>query len=76
MLKNGVHLRVIGDLGPQLFNTSMDPLALRDRVIDDIRTQLSAEAGISRDDRERLIAELQIALAAAGWSPPAIVHAT
>jgi len=57
-VKNRIHLAVIGDLGPQLFNTSMDPLALRDRVIDDIRTQLSAEAGISRDDRERIIAEI------------------
>src|SRR5438552_1221478 len=57
-VKNRIHLAVIGDLGPQLFNTSMDPLALRDRVIDDIRTQLGAEAGISRDDRERLIAEI------------------
>jgi pilus assembly protein CpaF len=57
-VKNRIHLAVIGDLGPQLFNTSMDPLALRDRVVDDIRTQLSAEAGISRDDRERLIAEI------------------
>ena len=36
----------------------MDPLALRDRVVDDIRTQLTAEAGISKDDRERLVAEI------------------
>src|SRR6059036_1094730 len=57
-VKNRIHLAVIGDLGPQLFNTSMDPLALRDRVVDDIRTQLGAEAGISRDDRERIIAEI------------------
>src|SRR6266576_325873 len=57
-VKNRIHFAVIGELGPQLFSTSMDPLALRDRVIDDIRTQLGAEAGISRDDRERLIAEI------------------
>src|SRR5437763_866519 len=31
-LKNRVHMAVIGDLGPQLFNVSMDPVALRDRV--------------------------------------------
>jgi pilus assembly protein CpaF len=49
---------VIGELGPQLFNTSMDPMALRERVITDIRTQLDGEAGISRDDRERLVAEI------------------
>jgi pilus assembly protein CpaF len=53
-LKNRVHLAVIGDLGPQLFNVSMDPLALRDRVVADIKRHLSDEAGISRDDRERL----------------------
>src|SRR5438876_825299 len=57
-IKNRIHLAVIGELGPQLFNTSMDPLALRDRVIGDIRTHLDTESGISRDDRERLVAEI------------------
>jgi hypothetical protein len=32
-IKNRVHMAVIGDLGTQLFNVSMDPIALRDRVI-------------------------------------------
>ena len=31
-VKNRIHLAVIGDLGPQLFNTNMDPNALRARV--------------------------------------------
>ncbi|HYS70104.1 MAG TPA: CpaF family protein [Gemmatimonadaceae bacterium] len=57
-VKNRIHFAVIGELGPQLFSTSMDPLALRDRVNDDIRSQLGIEAGISRDDRERLVAEI------------------
>jgi pilus assembly protein CpaF len=57
-LKNRVHLAVIGDLGPQLFNVSMDPIALRDRVLVDIRRYLSEEQGISRDDRERLASEI------------------
>jgi pilus assembly protein CpaF len=57
-VKNRIHLTVIGELGPQLFNASMDPMALRDRVINDIRTHLSGEAGISRDDRERLVSEI------------------
>src|SRR6059058_2567143 len=57
-VKNRIHLAVIGELGPQLFNATMDPLALRDRVIDDIRTQLATESGISRDDRERLVQEI------------------
>jgi pilus assembly protein CpaF len=57
-VKNRIHLAVIGDLGPQLFAASMDPLALRDRVADEIRTRLGDEAGISRDDRDRLAAEI------------------
>jgi hypothetical protein len=42
-LKNRVHLAVIGDLGPQLFNVNMEPNALRERVTNDIRTHLSRE---------------------------------
>jgi pilus assembly protein CpaF len=57
-VKTRIHLAVIGDLGPQLYNVSMDPFALRERVLADIRAHLSQEAGISRDDRERLIAEI------------------
>jgi pilus assembly protein CpaF len=57
-VKNKIHLAVIGELGPQLFNATMEPLALRDRVIADIRTHLEREAGISRDDRERLVSEI------------------
>jgi pilus assembly protein CpaF len=57
-VKNRVHLAVIGELGPQLFNSTMDPMALRERVVSDIRTHLDREAGISRDDRERLVAEI------------------
>jgi pilus assembly protein CpaF len=57
-VKNRIHLAVISELGPQLFNTTMEPDALRDRVRDDIRTSLGDEAGISRDDRERLISEI------------------
>ena len=57
-LKNRVHFVVIGNLGPQLFNVSMDPIALRERVTTDIRSELGQETGISRDERERLVAEL------------------
>ena len=39
-VKNRIHLAVIGELGPQLFNVNMDPNALRDRVMSDIRNQL------------------------------------
>jgi pilus assembly protein CpaF len=57
-LKNRVHLAVIGDLGPQLFNVSIDPAELRERVLGDIRNQLGDESGISRDDRMRLVDDI------------------
>ena len=58
VLKDRIHLAVIGDLGPQLFNVNIDPESLRERVISDIRNQLSRETGIARDDRDRLTAEI------------------
>src|SRR6188472_321705 len=48
-LKNRVHLTVIGELGPQ---------TLRERVLTDIRQHLIPETGLSRDDRDRLTAEI------------------
>src|SRR3989475_2635365 len=57
-LKNRIHFAVIGDLGPQLFNVNMDPEALRERVLADVRDQLAQETGISRDDRERIAGEI------------------
>jgi pilus assembly protein CpaF len=57
-LKNRIHFAVIGDLGPQLFNINMDPDALRDRVLADVRDQLAQETGISRDDRQRIALEI------------------
>src|SRR5579864_2154420 len=57
-LKNQVHLLVIGDLGPQLFNADFDQGTLRERVLADIRRHLSQESGLSRTDRDRIVAEL------------------
>jgi pilus assembly protein CpaF len=57
-IKNRVHLAVIGELGPQLFNAELDPQAQRERVLTDIRAHLGREAGIARDDRERLAEEI------------------
>ena len=57
-IKNKIHLAVIGELGPQLFNVSMDPNTLRERVTTDIRGHLADEQGLSKDDRDRLAAEL------------------
>jgi pilus assembly protein CpaF len=57
-LKNSVHLKVIGELGPQLFNVTIDPTQLRERVTADIRRHLAEEVGLSRDDRDRLTHEI------------------
>jgi pilus assembly protein CpaF len=57
-LKNRVHLAVIGVLGPRLFNAGLDPAGLREQVLTDTRRHLSQEVGLSRDDRERLAAEI------------------
>ena len=42
-VKNRLHLAVIGELGPQLFNADTNPLVLRERVLTDIRAQLERE---------------------------------
>ena len=52
-LKNRVHMSVISELGPQLFNIAVDPNELRDRVTADVRRLLNDEPGIAREDRER-----------------------
>src|SRR6266849_8637954 len=57
-LKTRIHFTVIGDLGPQLYNVTMDPESLRERVLADVRDQLAQETGISRDDRQRIALEL------------------
>jgi pilus assembly protein CpaF len=57
-IKNRIHLAVIGDLGPQLFAANMDPFALRERVTSEIGTRLADEAGISRDDRDRIAKDI------------------
>jgi pilus assembly protein CpaF len=57
-LKNRVHLAVIGVLGPRLFNAGLDPAGLREQVLADTRRHLAQEPGLSRDDRDRLAAEI------------------
>src|ERR671933_651635 len=47
-VKNRIHMAAIAELGPQLFNVAMDPIALRDRVTNDLRNRLSLEAAIPR----------------------------
>jgi pilus assembly protein CpaF len=57
-LKNSIHLLVIGDLGPQLFNVSIDPVTLRERVVADIRRHLTQESGLSRSERDQITADI------------------
>ena len=57
-LKNRIHFALIEDLGRHLFNTEIDPQTLRGRVREEIRDRLDREAGISREDRDRLVDEL------------------
>jgi pilus assembly protein CpaF len=57
-VKNRVHLAVIGELGPRLFNADMNPVAMRERVLGDIRLQLDREEELARADRERLTGEI------------------
>jgi len=56
-LKNRIHLALVSELGPGLFDIA-DSDAVRTRAVAEIRTQLQQEAGLSRDDRERLAAEI------------------
>jgi pilus assembly protein CpaF len=57
-VKNEIHMAVIAELGPQFFTTQVDADAFRDRVTGDIRRRLMQEAGLSRDDRDRLEREI------------------
>jgi pilus assembly protein CpaF len=57
-IKNQIHLALIGELGPQLFNAQMNPVAMRERVLEDIQAHLDRETGLARTDRERLVGEI------------------
>jgi pilus assembly protein CpaF len=57
-IKNRIHHTLIGELGPQLFNAQINPMAMRERVLADIQVQLDRETGLARADRERLVGEI------------------
>jgi pilus assembly protein CpaF len=57
-IKNRIHLELIEALGRQLFNTEIDPQALRVRVQQEVSSRLAGEQGISREDRELIVKEL------------------
>jgi pilus assembly protein CpaF len=56
-LKNRIHLALVSELGPRLFDVE-DSGAVRDRVESEIGDQLRQETGLSREDRQRLAAEI------------------
>jgi pilus assembly protein CpaF len=56
-LKNRIHLALVSELGPRLFEVE-DGGAVRSRVESEIGDQLAQERGLSRDDRQRLAAEI------------------
>jgi pilus assembly protein CpaF len=57
-VKNRVHYEVIAELGPELYEANIESGAIRERVMSEIRVRLDAEAGIAREDRQRLNAEI------------------
>ena len=58
-LKNQIHMTVIGELGPQLSSSGDRPGGdCASASLPTIRHHLQAEAGISREDRERIASEL------------------
>ena len=56
-VKNRIHLQLVSELGPQLFDVA-DSSEARERVTNGIRLQLDQETGLSRDDRQRLATEI------------------
>jgi pilus assembly protein CpaF len=57
-MKTRIHLKLIEDLGRQLFNTQLDQATLRNRVQEELHERLGQEPGVSREDRERIAVEL------------------
>jgi pilus assembly protein CpaF len=56
-VKNRIHLAIVSELGPRLFDVA-DGDSARARVEGEIRTQLQQEVGLSREDRERIASEI------------------
>jgi pilus assembly protein CpaF len=56
-VKNRIHLALVSELGPRLFDIA-DSEAVRSRVESEIHDHLQQEGALSRDDRDRLAAEI------------------
>jgi pilus assembly protein CpaF len=57
-LKDRIHMAVISELGPQIYDADVDDTALSRMVIADIRSRLAQESGVAMADRERLTKEI------------------
>jgi pilus assembly protein CpaF len=57
-LKDRIHLSVISELGPQLYNASVGDEDLYRIVTTDIRSRLGQERGVAIADRDRLVQEI------------------
>jgi pilus assembly protein CpaF len=75
-LKTRLHLAIISELGPQLYNSGGDPQLLHDRVVTSLRERLAAETGLSREDRVRLQHEIQADILAYGPIEPLLTDDT
>jgi pilus assembly protein CpaF len=56
-IKNRIHLALVSELGPRLFDVA-DSAAVRASVESEIQEHLQQEGALSRDDRDRLAAEI------------------
>jgi pilus assembly protein CpaF len=75
-LKTRLHLAIISELGPQLYNSGGDAKLLHDRVVTSIRERLAAETGLSREDRNRLQHEIEADILAYGPIEPLLTDDT
>ena len=58
-VKTRVHLAIIGELGPQLYNLAGDRDFVHERVVAEIKDRLAHEPGLSREDRATLAEEIE-----------------
>jgi pilus assembly protein CpaF len=75
-LKTQLHLAIIGELGPQLYNASADPEFVRERVVDSIKQRLAEESGLSRSDRLQLADALEADILGYGPIEPLLADET
>jgi pilus assembly protein CpaF len=75
-VKTRLHLAIIGELGPQLYNLAGDQDLVHDRVVVDIRDRLAQEPGLSREDKARLAEEIHADILGYGPIEPLLADET